>query len=54
MIVDVEFGKLQARDLLQHLCTGPISNASVEVVQGSRSVEVRAAGVTKVRPFSND
>ncbi|XP_058779486.1 alpha,alpha-trehalose-phosphate synthase [UDP-forming] 1 [Vicia villosa] len=44
---DVEFGKLQARDLLQHLCTGPISNASVEVVQGSRSVEVRAAGVTK-------
>ncbi|KAI5440394.1 alpha,alpha-trehalose-phosphate synthase [UDP-forming] 1 isoform X2 [Lathyrus oleraceus] len=44
---DVEFGKLQARDMLQHLCTGPISNASVEVVQGSRSVEVRAAGVTK-------
>ncbi|OWM81475.1 hypothetical protein CDL15_Pgr007513 [Punica granatum] len=26
---------------------GPISNASVDVVQGSRSVEVRAVGVTK-------
>ncbi|KAI7728146.1 hypothetical protein M8C21_017566 [Ambrosia artemisiifolia] len=44
---DVEFGRLQARDMLQHLWTGPISNASVDVVQGSRSVEVRAAGVTK-------
>lgn len=40
---DIEFGRLQARDMLQH----PISNASVEVVQGSRSVEVRAVGVTK-------
>ena len=47
-IVDVEFGKLQARDLLQHLWTGPISNAFVDVVQGSRYVEVRAVGVTKV------
>jgi len=46
--IDVEFGRLQARDMLQHLWTGPISNASVEVVQGSRSVEVRAANVTKV------
>jgi len=46
--VDIEFGRLQARDLLQHLWTGPISNASVDVVQGSRSVEVRAVGVTKV------
>ncbi|KAL6975574.1 threalose-6-phosphate phosphatase [Sarracenia purpurea var. burkii] len=44
---DLEFGKLQARDMLQHLWTGPISNASVDVVQGSRSVEVRAVGVTK-------
>ncbi|PWA69921.1 glycosyl transferase, family 20, Trehalose-phosphatase, HAD-like domain protein [Artemisia annua] len=44
---DIEFGRLQARDMLQHLWTGPISNASVDVVQGSRSVEVRAAGVTK-------
>lgn len=45
---DVEFGRLQARDMLQHLWTGPISNASVDVVQGGRSVEVRAVGVTKV------
>ncbi|CAI9087885.1 OLC1v1022074C1 [Oldenlandia corymbosa var. corymbosa] len=44
---DVEFGRLQAKDLLQHLWTGPISNASVDVVQGGRSVEVRAVGVTK-------
>uniref|UniRef100_A0A2P2MBP6 Trehalose-6-phosphate synthase-1 n=2 Tax=Rhizophora mucronata TaxID=61149 RepID=A0A2P2MBP6_RHIMU len=44
---DAEFGKLQARDMLQHLWTGPISNASVDVVQGNRSVEVRAVGVTK-------
>ena len=48
IILDVEFGRLQARDMLQHLWTGPISNASVDVVQGSRSVEVRAVGVTKV------
>lgn len=45
---DVEFGRLQARDMLQHLWTGPISNASLDVVQGGRSVEVRAVGVTKV------
>ncbi|PHT90106.1 Alpha,alpha-trehalose-phosphate synthase [UDP-forming] 1 [Capsicum annuum] len=44
---DVEFGKLQSKDLLQHLRTGAISNASLEVVPGSRSVEVRAVGVTK-------
>ncbi|CAO2833279.1 unnamed protein product [Amaranthus hypochondriacus] len=44
---DFEFGKLQVRDMLQHLWTGPISNAFVEVVQGSRSVEVRPVGVTK-------
>ncbi|PWA81306.1 alpha,alpha-trehalose-phosphate synthase [Artemisia annua] len=44
---DIEFGRLQAKDMLQHLWTGPISNASVEVVQGGRSVEVRANGVTK-------
>lgn len=46
--LDVEFGRLQARDMLQHLSTGPISNASVDVIKGSRSVEVRASGVTKV------
>ncbi|KAL5716529.1 Trehalose-6-P synthase/phosphatase complex synthase subunit [Ranunculus cassubicifolius] len=44
---DADFGRLQARDLLQHLWTGPISNAAVDVVQGSRSVEVRSVGVTK-------
>ncbi|KAB2604052.1 alpha,alpha-trehalose-phosphate synthase 1 [Pyrus ussuriensis x Pyrus communis] len=44
---DFDFGRLQARDMLQHLWTGPISNASLDVVQGSRSVEVRAVGVTK-------
>ncbi|CAD5179445.1 unnamed protein product [Musa acuminata subsp. malaccensis] len=44
---DVEFGRLQARDMLQHLWTGPISNTAVDVVQGSRSVEVRSVGVTK-------
>ena len=45
---DVEFGRLQARDLLQHLWTGPISNAPVDIVQGSKSVEVRPVGFSKV------
>lgn len=31
----------------QHLWTGPISNAPVEIIQGGRSVEVRPVGVTK-------
>mmetsp|Transcript_6225 Transcript_6225/g.15802 ORF Transcript_6225/g.15802 Transcript_6225/m.15802 type:complete len:1099 (-) Transcript_6225:258-3554(-) len=44
---DPEFGRLQARDLLQHLCTGPISNAPVDIVQGARSVEARPVGVSK-------
>ncbi|MCO5549425.1 hypothetical protein L7F22_002896 [Adiantum nelumboides] len=44
---DVEFGRVQARDMLQHLWTGPISNAAVDVVQGGRSVEVRPVGVSK-------
>lgn len=52
IILDIEFGRLQARDLLQHLWTGPISNASVDVVQGGRSVEVRAVGLTKVHHFN--
>ena len=30
---DMEFGRIQARDLLQHLWTGPISNAPVEIIQ---------------------
>lgn len=44
---DPEFGRLQARDLLQHLWTGPISNAPVDVIQGAKSVEVRPTGVSK-------
>ena len=48
---DVEFGRLQARDLLQHLWTGPISNAPVNIVQGSKSVEVRPVGISKVGSF---
>lgn len=44
---DVEFGRIQARDLLQHLLTGPISNAPVDIVRGAKSVEVRPVGVTK-------
>lgn len=35
--------------MLQHLWTGPISNAYLDVFPGSRSVEVRAVGVTKVK-----
>ncbi|KAH8953132.1 hypothetical protein BDL97_08G007600 [Sphagnum fallax] len=44
---DGEFGRVQARNMLQHLWTGPISNAAVDVVQGSKSVEVRPVGVSK-------
>lgn len=44
---DVEFGRLQARDLLQHLLTGPISNAPVDIIRGSKSIEVRPVGVSK-------
>ncbi|CAH9098384.1 unnamed protein product [Cuscuta epithymum] len=44
---DVEFGRLQARDMLQHLWAGPISKSSVDIVQGQHTVEVRAVGVTK-------
>jgi hypothetical protein len=35
------------RVCVQHLWTGPISNAPVEIIQGGRSVEVRPVGVTK-------
>ena len=38
---DIMFGRLQAKDMLQHLLTGPISNASVEVAQGGQFVEVQ-------------
>lgn len=44
---DVEFGRIQARDLLQHLLTGPISNAPVDIVRGSKSIEVRPVGISK-------
>ncbi|WPT11748.1 Alpha,alpha-trehalose-phosphate synthase [UDP-forming] 1 [Picochlorum sp. SENEW3] len=44
---DVEFGRIQARDLLQHLLTGPISNAPVDIIRGARSIEVRPVGVSK-------
>ncbi|KAG7673541.1 hypothetical protein KSW81_006745 [Nannochloris sp. 'desiccata'] len=44
---DVEFGRIQARDLLQHLLTGPISNAPVDIVRGAKSIEVRPVGVSK-------
>jgi len=44
---DVEFGRIQARDLLQHLLTGPISNAPVDIIRGTRSIEVRPVGVSK-------
>ena len=32
---------------MQHLWTGPISNAAVDVIQGAKSVEVRPIGVSK-------
>ncbi|XP_010480504.1 PREDICTED: probable alpha,alpha-trehalose-phosphate synthase [UDP-forming] 2 [Camelina sativa] len=44
---DVEFGRAQARDMLQYLWGGPISNAPVDVVRGNHSVEVHAIGETK-------
>ncbi|CAA7056687.1 unnamed protein product [Microthlaspi erraticum] len=44
---DAEFGRAQARDMLQYLWSGPISNASVDVVRGNNSVEVHAMGLTK-------
>lgn len=47
MIADVKFGRVQAIDLLQHLCAG-LSKARFDVIQGSCLVEVRAVGVTKV------
>lgn len=50
--LDLEFGRVQARNMLQHLWTGPISNAAVDVVQGLKSVEVRPIGVSKVHSFA--
>jgi len=47
---DPDFGRQQARDLLQHLWTGPISNAAVDVIQGSKSVEVGTSPRAHVPP----
>ena len=44
---DPDFGRQQARDLLQHLWTGPISSAPVDVIMGAKSVEVRPVGLSK-------
>ena len=44
---DPDFGRQQARDLLQHLRTGPISNANVDIIQGMKSVEARPVGLSK-------
>ena len=44
---DIDFGRNQMRDMLQHLWTGPISNAQVEILRGAKSVEARPLGVTK-------
>jgi trehalose 6-phosphate synthase/phosphatase len=44
---DPDFGRQQARDLLQHLWTGPISNANVDIIQGMKSVEARPVGLSK-------
>ena len=46
---DIEFGRNQMRDMLQHLWTGAISNAQVEILRGAKSVEARPLGVTKGR-----
>lgn len=37
--------------MMQHLEEGSISNVAADVIQGSRSVEARPMGVTKVRPM---
>uniref|UniRef100_A0A803MDU5 alpha,alpha-trehalose-phosphate synthase (UDP-forming) n=2 Tax=Chenopodium quinoa TaxID=63459 RepID=A0A803MDU5_CHEQI len=44
---DSKFARLQAKDLLLHLWTGPVCSSSVDVYQGAQSVEVRAVGLTK-------
>ncbi|KAG2311980.1 hypothetical protein Bca52824_023537 [Brassica carinata] len=45
--MDAEFGRAQAKDMLQHLWAGPTSNASVDIVQGRYYIEVHSVGVTK-------
>ena len=44
---DIDFGRLQARDMLQHLWTGPINNSQVDIIAGARTVEARPVGLTK-------
>jgi len=44
---DVDFGRIQASDLLQHLRGSPISSESIDIIPGARSVEVRPKGLTK-------
>ncbi|GMP74079.1 hypothetical protein CsSME_00031605 [Camellia sinensis var. sinensis] len=34
-----------------YVAAGPISNASVDVIQGRRSIEIRAVGVTKTHVY---
>lgn len=46
-VLSTEFGRLQARDMLVHLCAGPLNNAPAELFQGIKSLEVRSMGVTK-------
>ncbi|CAM0958045.1 unnamed protein product [Alopecurus aequalis] len=44
---DVETGRSQAKDLLQHLRSYSLSNQSADIIQGSQSIEVRPTGATK-------
>ncbi|KAK4800790.1 hypothetical protein SAY86_021277 [Trapa natans] len=40
---DAEFGRLQARDLLNHLLESPISKACIDITKSAHSVEVRVS-----------
>uniref|UniRef100_A0ACD5W4Y7 Uncharacterized protein n=1 Tax=Avena sativa TaxID=4498 RepID=A0ACD5W4Y7_AVESA len=42
-----DFGRNQAKDMLQHLGAYSSSNQSAHVIEGRRSIEVRPVGVTK-------
>ncbi|KAM0900636.1 hypothetical protein ACQ4PT_020477 [Festuca glaucescens] len=48
---DDDFGRNQAKEMLQHLGSYSSSNRSADIVQGRRSIEVRPVGVTKVSSF---
>jgi len=45
--VESEFGRLQSRDMLVHMCAGPLSTAPVDIMQGKQSLEVRYMGITR-------